>query len=105
MKEIEILVNDFLTSCPTMKKITILWVILFSISALFTSCAPAGHTAHKYGFWSGIFHGLLFLPDLIGKILGFGTGIYAQNNDGLGYWVGYFIGFFFLGFGQRFLKK
>ncbi len=76
----------------------------FIALTLFIACAPVGATAQRFGFFSGIIHGMLFLPELIAKILGFSSGLYAKNNNGLPYWIGYFIGFFMLGFGSRFLK-
>ena len=77
---------------------------LFGVLVFLASCAPAGYSSPKCGFFSGLLHGFMFLPVLIGKILGFDVGIYALNNDGFGYWVGYGVGFFCLGFGKRFLK-
>jgi len=87
-----------------MAKNIIIFLGFLCFISLITACAPSGYTMHRYGFFGGFWHGLLFLPDFIGKILGFGTGIYADNNTGFSYWAGYFLGFFWLGFGSRFLK-
>ncbi|MEZ4980294.1 MAG: hypothetical protein R2769_01655 [Saprospiraceae bacterium] len=51
-----------------------------------------GSTAQQYGFLFGIWHGICFPFALIGKVLSMDVGIYAENNTGLFYWVGYILG-------------
>jgi hypothetical protein len=86
----------------TVKKTTWLWVLALLVLA---SCAPApvcsdptfGTTS--YGFFSGLLHGLVFPIALIGKLFGVDTGLYALNNSGFFYWLGFLIGFGPLGIG------
>jgi hypothetical protein len=79
----------------------ILGLVLLSILfiCLFTSCVPEDYTFEKYGFWSGIWHGICFPITLIGKIFGSGYGLYAEHNTGFTYWLGYIIGIGGLGGG------
>ena len=57
-----------------------------------TSCAPAGTTAKEYGFLPGLGHGFVLFFVLIGKLFGNDASIYALNNTGFWYWLGYLIG-------------
>ena len=70
--------------------------ILMACGAIFLltilpSCAPKGHTSDEYGFFSGIVHGVILFA-LIGKLFGADVGIYAENNSGFLYWLGFIIG-------------
>lgn len=64
-----------------------------------SSCAPEGHTYKEYGFLNGIWHGICFPFAIIGKIFGADIGIYAENNSGFFYWIGFLIGLGGLGGG------
>lgn len=71
--------------------------ILIACGAIFlltslSSCAPKGHTSDEYGFFSGIIHGIVIIFALIGKLFGADVGIYAENNSGFFYWLGFIIG-------------
>ena len=57
-----------------------------------TSCAPTTFSVDEYGFWSGIGHGFTLIFAIIGKIFGADLGIFAMNNSGTLYWIGYLIG-------------
>ena len=65
---------------------------LFVIITLFSSCAPEGYSSNESGFFSGIWHGIIFVFSLIGKLFGADIGIYAENNSGFFYWLGFIIG-------------
>ena len=73
---------------------------------LLVSCAPEATCAEdiavqeQSGFWGGIIHGLVFPVAVIAKVFNIETGLYAVNNTGTWYWVGYFIGFGVLGGGM-----
>ena len=76
------------------------------------SCAPEPvcpdptFGTSSYGFFSGIVHGLVFPIALVGKLFGVDTGLYALNNSGFFYWLGFLIGFGPLGIGVfRFGKR
>ncbi|WP_374166535.1 hypothetical protein [Arcticibacter sp. MXS-1] len=72
---------------------------LLCLIVITTSCAPAGHTSHEYGFFSGLIHGIMFFFALLGKLFGFHVGLYAENNTGFFYWLGFIIGIGGLGGG------
>ena len=57
-----------------------------------TACASSGHDATPSGFLSGLIHGFVIIFALIGKLFGMDVGIYAQNNTGAFYWLGFIIG-------------
>lgn len=75
--------------------------IMVSVLLLATlaSCAPEGHTYKEYGFFSGILHGFVFIFALIGKMFGADVGLYAANNTGFFYWVGFLFGLGVIGGG------
>ncbi len=70
--------------------LTIVAVAILLISLV--SCAPAGYTSKEAGFFTGIWHGLIFFFSIIGKIFGAKIGLYAEHNSGFGYWLGFLIG-------------
>ena len=80
------------------KKILRALVILFILTTL-TSCAPEGGSSHEYGFFGGIWHGFIWLFSVIGKLFGRDIGLYADNNSGFFYWLGFLIGIGALGGG------
>ncbi len=73
--------------------------LLLALLCTLPACAPLGATTQQYGFLFGIVHGLLFYPAVISKLLGMEFDLYAQNNTGLFYWIGYAIGVFGIGGG------
>ena len=61
----------------------------------FSSCAPGELTLKEYGFLDGLLHGFIAFFSIIGKFLGLGIGVYAQNVSGWTYWLGFGLGVFF----------
>ena len=57
-----------------------------------TSCAPVGMSPEKYGLLLGIVHGFISPFTFIASLLGAHVGVYAENNDGTLYWVGFVLG-------------
>jgi hypothetical protein len=74
-------------------------ILLLFIACTIVSCAPAKGTDSEYGFFSGIWHGFIFVFSLIGKLFGADVGLYAENNSGFFYWLGFIIGIGGLGGG------
>ncbi len=74
----------------TKKTISIL--ILLAVIISLTSCAPANYAHSEAGFFSGIWHGIIFVFSLIGKLFGANIGLYAEHNSGFFYWLGFIIG-------------
>lgn len=80
------------------RKFLIASIVVFIIVG-FSACAPKGYTSNEAGFFSGIWHGLIFLFSLIGKLFGADIGLYAMNNSGFWYWLGFLFGMGGLGGG------
>jgi hypothetical protein len=72
-------------------------IVILLISV--TSCAPSGYENEEAGFFSGFWHGLILIFSLLGKLFGFDIGIYAENNTGFTYWLGFVLGIGGLGGG------
>jgi hypothetical protein len=49
-------------------------------------------TGHTYGFWAGLWHGIIAPIDLIAMIWRDDVSVYAVNNNGLWYACGFVIG-------------
>jgi len=64
-----------------------------------SSCAPRHSSGDEYGFLGGVWHGFIIIFSIIGKIFGLSIGIYAENNTGFTYWLGFIIGIGGLGGG------
>lgn len=76
---------------------TILFTLIFAL--LCASCAekpvcqPNAFTTHG-GFLDGLIHGLCLPFAILGNMLGMAdSGLYALQNDGFLYWLGYLLGF------------
>jgi len=81
--------SQFLTN---MKKNILQLIFVFIILLLLVSCAPEGNTGKEYGFFGGFIHGFVFIFALIGKLFGAHVAIYAENNSGFFYWLGFIFG-------------
>ena len=56
-------------------------------------------TSDPYGFWSGLWHGLIAPFSFIGSLFSDNIAIYAYNNTGGWYDFGFLLGVGGLGFG------
>ena len=66
------------------------------VMLLLNGCAYHGRPedyANPYGFFSGIWHGLIFILSLIGFLFTSDIYIMGEPNTGLFYYVGFAIGF------------
>jgi hypothetical protein len=77
------------------KNFTLLLLVIMAVS----SCAPSGYESEEAGFFSGLWHGFILVFSIIGKIFGSDIGIYAENNTGFTYWLGFILGIGILGGG------
>jgi hypothetical protein len=82
-----------------MKLYSIATVVLTAVlvAVLFSSCANRELVAkcvsgHTYGFWGGLWHGLIAPFDLIGMLIWDDVTMYAQNNNGGWYAAGFLLG-------------
>ena len=72
-------------------------LLLVVASALLFSCADKEIvtrclTGQTYGFWFGIWHGLIAPFDLVGMLIWDDVTVFAQNNTGFWYAFGFLIG-------------
>ena len=70
--------------------------MLFIIALALTGCADVSHVQeclpvaeHTYGFWSGVWHGMITLPSFIGSLIWDDVAVYAVNNNGHWYDFGF----------------
>jgi hypothetical protein len=73
----------------------ILLLLLFVI--LLAGCSnkevvDACLTGKTYGFWNGLWHGIIAPIDLVGMLFRDDVTVYAQNNNGAWYAFGFIIG-------------
>lgn len=79
---------------------TILFGLFLMAIAVMTGCAdvtnvqdcmPAGQ--HTYGFWGGVWHGMISQFAFIGSLFSDDIAVYARNNNGAWYDFGFVGGF------------
>ena len=68
-----------------------------ALALLLTSCANAEIVSaclkgHTYGFWGGLWHGIIAPIDLIAMLWRDDVSVFAQNNNGVWYAFGFIIG-------------
>ncbi len=72
-------------------------LFLFLILILLSSCqnkesVDACLTGHTYGFWGGLWHGIIAPIDLVAMLFSEKVTVFAQNNNGAWYAFGFLIG-------------
>lgn len=84
-----------------MKLHNILYILL--VLFLLSSCAEVSPhvetciTNEPYGFWSGLWHGIILPFSWIGSLFNDQIAIYAYDNNGGWYDFGFVVGIFVLG--------
>jgi hypothetical protein len=73
------------------------FLMLATILFIFAGCenkesVEACLKGHTYGFWSGLWHGIIAPIDLIAMLFRDDVSVYAQNNNGAWYAFGFLIG-------------
>ena len=76
------------------------------VLVLFTGCADVAIvdeclTSDPYGFWGGLWHGIVAPISFIGSLFSDNIAMYAVNNSGGWYDFGFWLGIGGLGFGSR----
>lgn len=72
--------------------------LLFLVAVvLFSSCADRESveqcvTGYTYGFFGGLWHGFIAPFDFMGMLIWDNVTMYAQNNNGVGYALGFLLG-------------
>jgi len=81
-----------------MKKHSFFLIVALVGLFMLTGCAdnevmqcqpPAGH---QYGFWGGLWHGLIVGFDFVGMLIWDDAAVYAPNNNGTWYAFGFTLG-------------
>jgi hypothetical protein len=84
-----------------MKKLTqfngVLVLILFATLLILSGCANKEVVTeclkgHTYGFWGGLWHGIIAPIDLIAMLWRDDVSVYAPNNNGIWYAFGFVLG-------------
>jgi hypothetical protein len=78
------------------KRITVI-LLMFLLVVILAGCAnkevvEACLTGHKYGFWGGLWHGIIAPVDFVVMLFKDNITLYAQNNNGNWYAFGFLIG-------------
>lgn len=73
-------------------------LLLFAILIVFTSChhvvdvQACVQGAKVYGFWNGLWHGMIAGISFIGSLFDHTISVYAVNNNGAWYNFGFLLG-------------
>lgn len=86
-----------LTMKNKIPKIPLLIILCIALLYLLTGCAKSETieqclTGHTYGFFGGLWHGFIAPFDFIGMLFSDEITMYAQNNNGGLYALGFLIG-------------
>lgn len=87
------------------RKTILLLLVIIALLMLMTSCADVEQietcvTGKVYGFWNGLWHGLISPFAFIGSLFNDEIAIYAVNNNGGWYDFGFILGIGSLGGGS-----
>ncbi|MEP7321089.1 MAG: hypothetical protein ABI761_04180 [Saprospiraceae bacterium] len=75
-----------------------LFILICSMIFIFSSCARSTSdltlciSGHVYGFWAGLWHGLIAPFDLLGSLFNPEIKMFAPNNNGGWYALGFLFG-------------
>jgi hypothetical protein len=85
----------------------ILILLVIILVLLISSCADVSHiekclpvAEHTYGFWGGLWHGLVAPFAFIGSLFSDNIAVYAHNNNGGWYDFGFVLGIGGFSFGS-----
>jgi hypothetical protein len=77
--------------------IMILAIVLMAVAIFLSGCAnnepiTACLKGHTYGFWAGLWHGIIAPVNLIAMIWRHDVSVFAPNNNGAWYAFGFILG-------------
>lgn len=80
-----------------MRNRIVIILTLFTVTLLLSGCANKEIVAeclkgHTYGFWGGLWHGIIAPIDLIAMLFRNDVAVFAPNNNGAWYAFGFIIG-------------
>jgi len=67
-------------------------LLILAVSCANKESVESCLTGHTYGFWGGLWHGIIAPIDFIGMLFRDNVTLYAQNNNGAWYAFGFLIG-------------
>lgn len=68
------------------------FLVLLVISCANSEAVDACLTGKKFGFWWGLWHGIIAPIDFVAMLFKDNVTLYAQNNNGAWYALGFLIG-------------
>ncbi len=81
------------------KRLLLIAFLLLIVVVIASSCADVSHVEkclpveeHTYGFWGGLWHGIISPLAFIGSLLSDNIDVYAKNNNGGWYDFGFLLG-------------
>lgn len=79
------------------KRKTITLFLLAGVLLILAGCSNYENVSqclqgHTYGFWGGLWHGIIAPIDLIGMLFRDDVSVYAPNNNGAWYAFGFVLG-------------
>jgi hypothetical protein len=72
--------------------IPLLFIVMIVAGCANSEIVTACLKGHTYGFWAGLWHGIIAPIDLIAMIWRDDVSVFAQNNNGVWYAFGFIIG-------------
>jgi hypothetical protein len=78
------------------KNLLFITAILVLVSCADKIYVPIDQAQHVYGFWGGVWHGMIMVPSFIGSLIWDDIAVYAINNNGAWYDFGFVGGFGFM---------
>ncbi len=72
--------------------VILLFCLLLTVGCAHKEIVDACLKGHTYGFWGGLWHGIIAPFDFIGMLFRKDITMYAQNNNGCWYAFGFLIG-------------
>ncbi|MCF8297717.1 MAG: hypothetical protein K9J13_09265 [Saprospiraceae bacterium] len=72
--------------------ILLIFALIFLSSCANKEVVDSCLTGHTYGFWGGLWHGIIAPIDLIAMLFKDNVSVYAENNNGFLYAFGFVIG-------------
>ena len=75
-----------------MKKMILLGAVLLCLCGCADNVPTTVADGHEYGFWGGLWHGLIMAFDFIGMLIWEDVAVYAPNNNGGWYAFGFVLG-------------
>jgi hypothetical protein len=93
-----------------MKNKNFLFMCTFMVLIFLASCADVTNvsacaTTEPYGFWGGLWHGMVSPISFIGSLFSDHIAMYAHNNNGHWYDFGFTLGAGILGGGIGFTRR